>query len=219
MNAGRSSFPTCGITAALIGGLLAVDWWLPVGFAASVLYVVPVFVSSWIPLSRAVPLTAATVSLLTFLDLTRTSSLTPAWVVISNQFFSLVVIWVTAILCMRRQQDEQRLRIANENIEQQVETRTAELAQMSKKLDALRAEAASQLAAIVTSSDDAIIGKTLNGIILSWNTGAERHVHRQVMVEKESANIPGRFHGPAEFPELGSEFFPRERGARFDFDN
>ena len=35
-------------------------------------------------------------------------------------------------------------------------------------------EAALQLAAIVTASDDAIIGKTLAGIIVSWNAGAER---------------------------------------------
>src|SRR5437762_5532293 len=38
----------------------------------------------------------------------------------------------------------------------------------------LRVEAQARLAAIIESSDDAIVSKSLDGIIRTWNKGAER---------------------------------------------
>src|SRR4051812_42609443 len=39
---------------------------------------------------------------------------------------------------------------------------------------AMRIEAQARLAAIIESSDDAIVSKNLDGVIQSWNAGAQR---------------------------------------------
>jgi hypothetical protein len=107
--------------AALIGGIRAVDWWLPMGIAVLILSVVPVLLSSWIPRYRAILLTAAIVSLLTLINLQWAPSSVPARIVRCNWFFAVVLIWVTAILCMRRVQDEQSLCVAHAGIEQHIQ--------------------------------------------------------------------------------------------------
>src|SRR5574338_717072 len=170
----RTYYPVLGIALAFIVGVFAIDWWLPLDLTITTLYVVPVLIASRIPHPRVTFWVAALASLVTVLDLFRSPLLTVTWVVVMNRAFALMVIWVTALLCLRRQHDEAELLRINEDIEQQVQERTADLAAANQELEELRAEAVSELVAIVKSSDDAIVGMTLNGMIQSWNRGAER---------------------------------------------
>jgi PAS domain S-box-containing protein len=65
-----------------------------------------------------------------------------------------------------RARAERALRDANDQLEARVQQRTAQLAKAG--------ETNARLASIIESSDDAITSKSLDGVIASWNQGAQR---------------------------------------------
>jgi PAS domain S-box-containing protein len=91
-------------------------------------------------------------------------------IIIGGGFLGCGLVAV-ALLAIRRDfagraRAERGLREAKNQLELRVQQRTAQLAQAG--------ETNARLASIIEFSDDAIVGKDLDGVITSWNPGAER---------------------------------------------
>ena len=94
-----------------------------------------------------------------------------------------LLIWTARLLrenATRRDQAEQELQQKvyeieglNQGLEQRVGERTAQLQKSNQEL-ARSNEANRLLASVVESSEDAIVARSLEGMIESWNAGAER---------------------------------------------
>ena len=88
------------------------------------------------------------------------------------------------------------------------EMKAAEMRRVSRQTQA----STSLLAAIVESSDDAIFSKTLEGIILSWNEGAQRmygHTEQEMIGRRVAVLMP-----PDRLPEMAAILDRIRRGER-----
>lgn len=155
---------------ALAISIAVVDWWIPSGPAIAVLYVIPVLMVARNAQPGSALWIAGLATGLSLLDHFRTAGFAS----IGELIPVFLGLWAAAILVPRRRPDASDGSVVAPDVEEQVLRRTKDLAQANRDLEALRAEAVSLLAALVKSSNDAIIGMSLAGTVRSWNAGAER---------------------------------------------
>jgi diguanylate cyclase (GGDEF)-like protein/PAS domain S-box-containing protein len=140
----RRAFWLC---VALLAPFFVVDLLLPLGIAVSLPYVLIVFLALRTGRNARIVTIAAIASLLTVADFAFSPRGPAAWSDATNTLITLASIWIAAALSIQYNNAERRTR--------DVETRSR------------------FLAAIVQSTDDAVMSVSADGLITSWNRGAE----------------------------------------------
>ena len=122
--------------AGLIGALFVLDLFVPLGVANGVLYSGAVLLAYIVTVPSFALTAAVASSALVLLGwfLSPVMPGAPAWLVVINRAFSVLVIWVPVLFFAQRRKAEQALRQAHDELEMKVMERTAELAEVNKAL-------------------------------------------------------------------------------------
>jgi hypothetical protein len=97
------------LVAALIGVVCVSDFFIPLGVAVGVLYIVPVLATLWVA-GRGITMGAASsATFLIILKFVIAPQSGIPWMVLSNRAISVFVVWATALLVLQRKHNEQTL--------------------------------------------------------------------------------------------------------------
>lgn len=120
----------------LSGALFVLDLFMPLGIAVGVLYagVAMLAASSANPRLPFLTALGSTPLILAGAALGPQDHDIPLWVGVSNRTFSLIIVWIAAVLLRQRQQAEIQLRQAKDELEVRVDARTKELADVNQSL-------------------------------------------------------------------------------------
>ena len=121
-----------GLSAALF----AIDLFMPLGIAVGVLYagIVILAAASSHPRLPFLTAIASTPLIIAGAALGPQHAAIPVWVGVSNRIFSLVIVWISAVLLQQRRRAEIELREAKDELEVRVDARTKELADVNRSL-------------------------------------------------------------------------------------
>ncbi len=132
----NSNHPILALIIGLSGALFVIDLFVPLGIAVGVLYagIVILAAASSYPRLPFLIAIASTPLIIAGAALGPQHASIPLWVGVSNRLFSLIIVWVAAMLLQQRQRAEIQLREAKNELEGRVDARTKELADVNHSL-------------------------------------------------------------------------------------
>jgi len=109
--------------------IFVVDLQIPFGVASGVPYVAVILIGWWLPNRRPIIVFAVVCSLLTLVGFALSAPGGILWMVVTNGFLAISVIWVTAVLLFQAKAASEQLIQSHNSLEYQVMKRTKELSE------------------------------------------------------------------------------------------